>query len=183
MSNNEMTKAELRKKIKDRIMQMSAEQRDAASAGICLEIIGSTEWKEAESVWLYAALPDEVDLRVLFEDAERCGKKILLPVVESDALTIKFYDPQHIVSNGRYNINEPSSHCSSLSNLDEIDLAIIPGRAFTRDGLRMGRGKGYYDRTLTSIRCPKWGVAFNCQIVEELPTDPWDIRLDRVIKG
>lgn len=176
-----MTKQELRKLIKARINLMQMEEREAASMQICKRIIDSTEWKEAKTVWLYAALPDEVNLNMLIQDAKQCGKRILLPVVDGDDLQLRFYDPQHMATQGKYNIDEPTAHCPSLSNLYEIDLAIIPGRAFTRDGLRMGRGKGYYDRTLAAIRCPKWGVAFACQIVEELPTDPWDIRLDSIV--
>lgn len=178
---SQMTKQELREQIKASIKLMSMKERDSASMQICKQIIDSTEWKEAQTVWLYAALSDEVNLELLFQDAEQNHKRVLLPVIDGNDLQIRFYDPQHIESKGKYNISEPTSHCPSLSNLDEIDLAIIPGRAFTRDGWRMGRGKGYYDRTLNSIRCPKWGVAFACQIVEELPTDPWDIRLNRII--
>lgn len=160
---------------------MPSEEREAASMDICQQIIASIEWKEAKTVWLYAALADEVALMHLFEDARQHGKRIVLPVVDGNYLQIRVYDPQHFVTQGQYNIKEPTIHCPMLTNLSEIDLAIIPGRAFTLDGLRMGRGKGYYDRILHSIHCPKWGVAFACQIVDELPADPWDVPLDRII--
>lgn len=180
LSPIKMKKQELREQVKARIRLMSREEREAASIHICQQIISTTEWQEAKTVWLYAALPDEVDLTLLIQNAEHSGKQILLPVVEGDNLQIRFYDPQHLSTKGKFNIQEPTSHCPTLNNPDEIDLAIIPGRAFTRDGWRMGRGKGYYDRILTSLRCPKWGVAFGCQMAEELPTDPWDIRLERI---
>lgn len=160
---------------------MLSEEREAASTHICHQIIRSTEWKEAETVWLYAALPDEVDLTLLFEDAEEHGKRIVLPVVVGNDLQIRIYDSQHMAIQGQYNIKEPTTHCPVLTNLAEIDLAVIPGRAFTLDGSRMGRGKGYYDRILPSIHCHKWGVAFACQVVDQLPTDSWDIPLDRII--
>lgn len=176
-----MTKQGLREQVKARIRLMPREDREAASIHICQQIIGTSEWQEANTVWLYAALPDEVDLTLLIQNAEHSGKQVLLPVVDGDNLQIRFYDPLHLTTKGRFNIQEPTSHCPALNNPDEIDLAIIPGRAFTRDGLRMGRGKGYYDRILPSLHCPKWGVAFSCQIVEQLPTDPWDIKLDRII--
>lgn len=177
-----MTKQELRDHIKAKIKQMRPADRDTASLYVCLQIIGTPEWQKADTVLLYAALPDEVDLSLLIQDAEGCDKRILLPVVDGDQLLIKVYDPRHIARQGKYNIMEPTAQCQTLSDLSKIDLAIIPGRAFTRDGLRMGRGKGYYDRLLTSLTCPKWGAAFPCQMVKELPTDPWDIRLDRVIE-
>lgn len=175
-----MTKQEIRAQIRANIKLMQKAERDAASINICQQIIATQEWQMANTVWLYAALPDEVDLSLLIQSAGECGKQVLLPVIDGDNLLIKFYDPQHIVQTGRYNIPEPTECCPTLSNFDEIDLAVIPGRAFTRDGLRLGRGKGYYDRILPSLRCPKWGVAFACQIKTELPTDPWDVPLDRI---
>lgn len=178
-----MTKQELREQVKASIKLMQFEEREAASVRICQRIIGTPEWKEAKSVLLYASLPDEVTLDMLINDAEQCGKQILLPVVDGDDLHIRLYDPDRIVCSEKYHIKEPADCCPALSDLDGIDLAIIPGRAFTRDGLRLGRGKGYYDRTLPSLSCPKWGVAFACQVVDDIPVDPWDIRLDRIIAG
>lgn len=176
-----MTKSELRELVKTRIRQMRKDEREAASVRICSEIVGSAEWRAAKVVLLYAALPDEVGLDVLFRNAEQCGKRVLLPVVDGNDLRIKVFDPHHVARQGKYGILEPTADCPELGNPDEIDLAIIPGRAFTRDCMRMGRGKGYYDRTLISLRCLKWGVAFACQIVEMIPADPWDIRLDRIV--
>lgn len=175
-----MTKQEIRAQVKVSIKLMQEAQREAASMNICQQIIATPEWQMAKSVWLYAALPDEVNLSHLIHHAGQCGKQVLLPVIDGERLLIKYYDPLHIVQTGRYNIPEPTECCPTLSNFDEIDLAVIPGRAFTRDGLRLGRGKGYYDRILPSLRCPKWGVAFACQIMEDLPTDPWDVPLDRI---
>lgn len=176
-----MTKQELRKQIKAKIKLMTEAEREAASIRICQQIIATSEWQKAETVWLYAALPDEVDLTTLMRDAEQKGKQILLPVIDGNELQIRYYDPQHMASNDKYNIMEPTIHCPMLSNLSEIDLAIIPGRAFTHEGLRMGRGKGYYDRILATLNCTKWGVAFACQMMEQLPTDPWDVPLDRIV--
>lgn len=177
-----MTKQELREQIKAKIKRMKETDRDTASLYVCLQIIGTQEWQEANTVLLYAALPDEVDLSLLIQDGEGSDKKILLPVVDGDNLQIKVYDPRHMARQGKYQILEPTAQCNTVEQLDEIDLAIIPGRVFTRNGLRIGRGKGYYDRLLPSLKCPKWGVAFACQMVKELPTDPWDIKLDKVIE-
>ena len=78
---------------------------------------------------------------------------------------------------------EPTADAEPLSGLEDTDLAIIPGRAFTESGARMGRGKGYYDRMLKDLTCPKIGVAFRCQLVDDLPTDSWDIPMDEVVLG
>ena len=63
----------------------------------------------------------------------------------------------------------------------EIDFAIIPGVAFDPMCHRLGRGRGFYDRLLTGLQCPLAGVAYSWQMVEAVPTDPWDIRLDLVV--
>lgn len=138
---------------------MKAAERDSASLYVCLQIIGTAEWQNAGKVLLYTALSDEVDLALLIQDAQDSDKVVLLPQPTADAPAL---DPEE---------------------LSDVDLAIIPGRAFTREGDRMGRGKGYYDRLLSSLKCPKWGAAFACQIVREIPTDSWDVRLDKIVEG
>ena len=64
---------------------------------------------------------------------------------------------------------------------DEIDLAVIPGVAFDRYGHRLGRGKGYYDRLLPQIPAPKVGICFPFQLIEEVPAEAFDFRMDTII--
>ena len=154
-----MTKQEIRKQVKERIARLSAAQRDTASLYVCLQVIGSAEWQQAQTVLLYEAMPDEIDLSLLIQDARDSDKQILMPEA---AATAPDLDP---------------------ASLQKVDIAIVPGRAFTKQGDRMGRGKGYYDRLLPQLHCPKWGVAFDCQLYNTLPTDPWDQPLDRVISS
>lgn len=152
-----MTKQELRKQIKQEIQKLSAADRDTASLFVCLQILGSAEWQQANTVLLYNALPDEINLQLLIDDARGSGKEIILPDQSANAPVI----PTEVLA--------------------EVNLAIIPGRAFTRNGKRLGRGGGWYDRLLSQLKCPKWGVAFACQIKKDIPTDEWDIRMNRII--
>ena len=84
-----MTKDELRKQIKEEIKKLSAAERDTQSLYVCLQVIGSVEWQQAETVLLYAALPDEVNLQLLIDDAMGSGKKVILPVVDGDTLRLR----------------------------------------------------------------------------------------------
>lgn len=152
-----MTKQELRKQIKDEIKRLSAADRDTQSLFICLQILGTAEWQQAQTVMLYEALPDEVSLQLLVDDARGSGKEIIMPDQSANAPAI----PEEV--------------------LKEIDLAIIPGRAFTRHGQRLGRGGGWYDHILPHLKGPKWGVAFNCQIKKDVPTDVWDVKMQKVV--
>lgn len=176
-----MTKEELRKEIRARIGEMTDNEKEAASVSICKQIIATPEWQKAGCVLLYAALQDEVNLCLLLKDAEKNGKRVYLPVVAGNEMKLKLYESKYGLRRGEFNILEPAADAHELECMDELDLAIIPGRAFTADGMRLGRGRGYYDRILPSISCAKWGVAFGSQLVAELPSDPWDVRLDRVV--
>ena len=81
---------------------------------------------------------------------------------------------------GAYNIMEPTGEL--FVDYASIDLAVIPGVAFDREGNRMGRGKGYYDRLLPKLRSTyKIGICLPFQLVERVPTDEHDVKMDEVI--
>lgn len=152
-----MTKQELRKQVRQELQKLSAADRDTASLFVCLQILGTAEWQQANTVLLYNALPDEINLQLLIDDASGSGKELIIPDQSATAPVI----PAEVLA--------------------EVNLAIIPGRAFTRSGKRLGRGGGWYDRLLPQLKCPKWGVCFTPQIKKEVPTDPWDVRMDKII--
>jgi 5-formyltetrahydrofolate cyclo-ligase len=82
---------------------------------------------------------------------------------------------------GAFGIEEPTSTLEILP--EAIDLIIVPARAFTRQGIRLGRGGGFYDKymSLPTFRAYKIGIAFECQIFDSLPHDPHDIAVEEVI--
>jgi 5-formyltetrahydrofolate cyclo-ligase len=66
---------------------------------------------------------------------------------------------------------------------DELDLVVVPGVGFSRDGARMGSGQGYYDRLLERVRpdCPLVGLCYECQLFDELVVSPHDVFMDKVV--
>ena len=162
---------------------MTEAQKASQSLCVCEKIIAMQEWEEATDVLLYAALPDEVDLSSLFVSALSQRKTIWLPVVDGDVLRIRKYVEGKLTVSEGFHIIEPTPEAEELTqeNYSRIDLAIVPGRAFTLDGDRMGRGKGYYDKFLAFTSCKTYGVAFSCQIVAALPVEEWEKKLDKVI--
>jgi 5-formyltetrahydrofolate cyclo-ligase len=136
------------------------------------------DFREATTVLLYHSLPDEVRT---WNFVDRwCGsKRVLLPVVVGDDLELRLYTGRDSLRLGMYNILEPVGPL--FTDYDSIDLAVIPGVAFTRDGIRLGRGKGYYDRLLPRINSPKIGICFPFQILDFIPTEPFDVRMDDVV--
>lgn len=133
----------------------------------------------AATVLLFYPLPDEPDTRPLLErwGGQKC---LLLPAVTGNDLELRLYESSRPLSMGRFGIAEPAG--PAFTDYAAIDLVLVPGVAFDAQGHRLGRGKGYYDRFLPRIpQAYKIGVCFAYQFVENVPTEPFDIRMDEVI--
>lgn len=176
-----MTKQDVRRSVHARIGALPAAERVRLSADLCRRLGATEAWRRARTVLLYASLPDEVDTAGLIAAAGRQAKRVVLPVVDGDRLILRYYEGFARMAAGRFSILEPSDEAEPLADVARLDLAVIPGRAFTPDGLRLGRGRGYYDRLLPSLCCPTVGLAFPCQMLDTLPADPWDVRLGAVL--
>lgn len=173
-----MDKREIRQMIKQRVSGISPQMRKISSDSIAMLVGFEPEWASASTVLLYSALADEIDCSPLIEDALSKGKKVVLPVVGNDELRLVQYIPGKTTT-GAFGIIEPDSTCPEVQ-VNDIDLAIIPARAYSMIGVRLGRGKGYYDRLMPKLSCPKWGICYTCQLIPDLPMDEWDVPVDRV---
>ena len=92
--------------------------------------------------------------------------------------------PPEQLAPGRWGIWEPTDEAPLLSDYSRLDLVVVPGVAFSSDGRRLGRGKSFYDRFLPLVpRAAFVGVCYPCQVVEQIPADPWDIGMDIVCCG
>ena len=95
-------------------------------------------------------------------------------------MELRRYTGPSDLAQGAYKIMEPTGEV--FDNYTDIDLAVIPGVAFDKDGNRMGRGKGYYDRLLPKLgNTYKIGICLPFQLVEKIPTDEHDVRMDEVL--
>jgi len=132
---------------------------------------------------LYLALGDEIDLGPLFRDALSSGRLVALPGYDAATgayLPRQVVDPARDLNAGAFGITEPRGSCPLISP-NRLDFAIVPGVAFTLEGRRIGRGKGHYDRLLASVGGVKCGVAYDEQIVEAIPSEPHDVRMDWIV--
>lgn len=175
-----MTKDDIRKEVRRRLLSPDV-SREIPKSTIAA-IFDSEEWNAAQRILLYCALPDEAATDALIAKALDEGKEVILPKVDGDMVRLFLYSPADGLHGGRFGIAEPAEGSEEITDYSSIRLAFIPGRAFTMAGDRLGRGRGYYDRLLPHLPCPKWGLALGEQIFDELPTDPWDIRLDKVVR-
>lgn len=175
-----MTKQDVRRSVRARIGALPIAERARLSADLCRRLETTEAWRRTRTILLYASLPDEVDTAPLIAAARQQAKRVVLPAVDGDRLILRYYEASQMTT-GRFSILEPMASAERLVDVARIDLAVIPGRAFTSDGLRLGRGRGYYDRLLPALHCPTVGLAFPCQVWDALPTDPWDVRLSAVL--
>lgn len=134
---------------------------------------------QASCIALYHAIPGEVQTADFIEKWFR-KKKILLPVIEGDDLRLLLYTGKSSLKSGVFGILEPEKGAETVPD-EEIDLIIVPGVAFDRQRNRLGRGKGYYDRLLATLKVPKIGICFDFQLQETIPVEPFDKKMDRVI--
>lgn len=136
--------------------------------------------ENCQTVLLYHSLPDEVETHQLIQALAAEGKKVLLPTIAGTELELHEYTCGDSLSTSNlFGIKE--SQGPLFTSYPQIDLAIIPGVAFTRQGDRLGRGKGFYDRLLPQLHCPLIGLAFPFQIIDSIPCEPHDIRMTEVI--
>lgn len=106
-------------------------------------------------------------------------KNIILPVVVGDELELRLYRGPEDLDISHYGIAEPTGR--AFTKYDSIDIAIIPGVAFDSRGNRLGRGKGYYDKLLPHIPSLKVGICFPFQLIEKVPADTLDVRMDFIL--
>lgn len=172
-------KRNIRKAVRAEIKKLSAEDKATLSSQIFNKIATIKEIENASVIALFTSLPDEPQTDDFIKQLLLQNQHIVVPRIEGEDMN--FYDISKGVAVGAYNIMEPIA--TTPIEPREIDAMIVPGVAFTREGARLGRGKGFYDKYLSrsGFRAYTIGVCYPCQIVESLPTEPHDKIIDRVI--
>lgn len=139
------------------------------------------EFVNAQEILIYIPIHGEVDVTTLFKN-HSAKKKFVLPRTESKSKALNLYkiDSLDDLIKGTYDIPEPKSHLPKVPP-EDIDLAIIPGVAFAKDGHRVGYGGGFYDRLIKKLKCPTIGVAYNFQIVNNIQGEDHDEQVDILV--
>ncbi len=185
--NEQPTKSKLRQSLKETLNAMSDEHRTQAAAALTTRITQSDLFTHM-CILAYASLPTEITLDLLINRDISAQKTVCIPAVDWDAKTMRPVQIDSLDNNlqiGRYDLRSPRIDCKPIPD-DQISLALIPGLGFDPDGRRLGRGAGFYDRWIEARRrhdapITLVGVCFDEQIVERIPTDPHDQRMDMVI--
>ena len=181
-----MEKKKIRQRVKAQVLSLSTEEKATQSCAVMARLRSAIADRQPHVVALFSPLNDEVQIAPL-ADLLAQDYRVVLPRVGDRAdgtPEMEFFDyaPQTMAS-GAYGIIEPQG--GEPCRAEEIDLMVVPGVAFTREGVRLGRGKGYYDRYLSheGFRAYTVGVCYACQLLQELPAEEHDRRVDIVVAG
>lgn len=160
--------------------KMSDEQRFALADNVFTTIERHLRpMDQAQHILMYYELPDELPTSRWAMRWQQAGKHIYLPRMKGDTLEVVALDT-HLTPDTQYGILEPTG--APLEQLSLIDVAIVPAVALDRQGNRLGRGKGYYDRLLPQLsQATTVGVSYDFQLVDHVPTAELDIPLNYVV--
>jgi 5-formyltetrahydrofolate cyclo-ligase len=177
-------KGEIRKKILELRNAMLPEEIAAKSGEIARRLTKLREIRESSTLMVFLSFGSEVLTDELIVWGWEAGRRIVVPLCrpKGRVLTPCLLSGFDELEKGHYGIREPKTDRLRPVPQEEIDAVLIPAVAFDRCGHRVGYGGGYYDRFLPEVpRAARIGAAFACQIVMEIPPDPHDVPVDRIV--
>lgn len=172
-------KKSLRKMLIKRRKEMAQEQVKLASRTIFFNVKKQLSAYDFTSVFCYEAYNGEVQTAEIMMWLYEQGKDVCIPVVDGPFMHTAIWTPETTYIQNRYGINEPQK---PVFYDKKIDIALIPGLAFTKAGARLGFGSGYYDKWLTENPAVyKIGLCYAWQVFQALPEEQHDVRMDLVV--
>ena len=179
-------KAQIRREIALKRLAMSEDKCLARSLAIEQNLFSLPEFVARKTIAFYMALDREVQTRGMIRQAIGLGKQALIPKIngeEGHFVWSEIRDIDREVTRGTFGILEPREHYLRIIPCKAIELVIVPGVAFDVEGRRIGFGRGYYDRMLAQLEetCFRVGLAFELQIVPEIPHLEHDIPVHKLI--
>lgn len=176
-------KSELRKKLKEKLIELTNKQFETKSSLITNKILQLPIWKEANIVGITLPIGKEVDTIPLIEQGWSENKTIAVPKTEAKLSQMDFYEINDFtkLEKSSFGILEPIISKTTLVEHTKIDLLIIPCLGFDEHLYRLGYGGGYYDRYLADFTGITCGIAFECQKIDQVPTERFDIPLHMIV--
>lgn len=161
---------------------LSHSERTRKSLAIEKRLAGTDEYKNCDTILMYASISDEVQTLGLIERAVADGKTVVLPrVTVTEALTLHRVGGTAELRRSKLGILEPVARAPRMRPAD-IQLAVVPGVAFDQGCHRLGLGKGCYDKLLPRLEgITKIGLAFEAQLVDEIPREAHDRPVDMLV--
>ena len=178
---------QLRQQIRKTRVNLTALQQQQAEDSITQQALALIEERNAQHIALYVSFDGEISTNKLIKILWAQGKQVYLPVLHPfnpNHLLFLRYLPDTQMLKNKFGIWEPKLNVQNVLPLDELDILFTPLVAFDKQGNRLGMGGGFYDRTLQNWRNSSFipvGLAHQCQQVEQLPTEAWDVPLHQIL--
>jgi len=173
-------KREIRRINKEKRNAMSMVDVERKSTLAANKFLLSDLYINSKCIMLYMPLGNETDTRLIIKKALADKKKVVLPVtdmVNTDIIPC-IIDENTPFKTGAYLIDEPDT--TKKASEEEIDVVLVPGIAFGRNGARVGFGKGYYDRFLSGTKAVKAGFCYDFQLIDEIVPSAYDVPMDYI---
>lgn len=187
LSDIPYTRQQIRQQTRRRRRALTPEQQTLFALHAADRMMAYPPVLRAHTVAAFLSFDGELDTQPLIEQLWRAGKRVYLPVLHpfspGNLLFLHYHPGSNLVVN-RLKIHEPKLDVRDVLPLSQLDVLITPLVAFDASGQRLGMGGGFYDRTLQNWRqyhLQPVGYAHDCQQVEALPTEQWDIPLPAVV--
>ena len=162
--------------------ELSSNDRRYLDLALLTHITNNTAFISADTVLCYYSVKGEPDVLPIAKYALNLGKKVAFPIshIEDRMLTFHIVTSLSELTEGAYGIPEPNVKAPAPT-VSKNTVCIVPALAFDKNGKRLGYGGGYYDRFLSTFDGVAIGLAYNCFIAQELPTDEYDATMDIII--
>ena len=190
MSNK---RAQIRKSVREMRNNLSKKQQLLAAQSLKMNFIQqlkANKPNKKEHIAIYLVNDGELDTSLLINELWNLNHDVYLPIIHpfnGANLLFQRYEKNSPMKANRYGILEPKLNCSEICPLPALDYLLMPLVAFDKQGNRLGMGGGFYDRTLARLHEQNWqkpqliGLAHECQKVEALPIESWDVPLKTII--
>lgn len=188
-----VSKSALRRQMRNKRRSLSQQQQTQASIRLKTTLFSNLRYRKSQRIALYLANDGEVSTQKIIDHCWQQNVDVYLPVLnplKKGHLLFVHYQPDSIMRTNRYGIKEPDPKYNQHISARYLNLVLMPLVAFDDQGNRLGMGGGFYDRSFEFCRPDKQnsglkpelvGLAHQCQRAEQLPTEAWDIPLDKII--
>ena len=186
-STQQTLRNQLRQQIRKTRANLTALQQQQAEDSITQQALALIEERNAQHIALYISFDGEISTEKLIKILWVQGKQVYLPVLHPfnpNHLLFLRYLPDTPMCQNKFGIWEPKLNVQNVLPLDKLDILFTPLVGFDKQGNRLGMGGGFYDRTLQHWQKYSFipvGLAHQCQQVEQLPTEAWDVPLHQIL--
>lgn len=189
-NTNTSNRASIRSQIREKRNSLSELQQKEAENALNINFFHNVSLPENARIGCYLSNDGELGTSLLIQSLWFKKHHVYLPIIHpfnKHNLLFQRYENSSPMKSNRYGILEPKLNCSEVSPVSALDVLLLPLVAFDANGNRMGMGGGFYDRTLARYYQEQWskprliGLAHDCQQVERLPTEAWDVPLQAIL--